>query len=911
MQPFLERLALTLLQRHGHALEHVAVVLPGKRAGLYLRKYLAESARSTIWSPRIYDVGGFMEEISGMRQGGTMEMLFLLFEAHTKLMGSNAGSLDEFMQWAPTTLRDMSEVDSHLLDLGSVYRDLRSYHEIEEWSFNLERTSEGQERMLQHWRHTGALHLALESLMQERRVGTSGHVARTAVARLGAGKWTPNWDTVYFAGLNALEPATTAVVKTLQDKGSATVAWDADTYFLNDPMQEAGLYLRRSIKDLGAGVIQPVDDILTKQREFIHVTVPNGIAQATYAGNYLAALDPEERKKTAVVLADEGLLMPLLTALPADIGPVNVTMGMPLSALPIHGCTEAFIAIHTHFLKHGSFHLADVERLLLHPFLHQAGATARTIGLLREARQDRLQASEVLAAARKGDMLIHGSMISSLEPMDQVWGQMPYRMAMLLNWAKQGCGEDRYRMEQLFQMARLQRRLDQGLERSGMAAIDISTYTTLRERLLREERIGFFGEPLQGLQIMGLLETRAIDHEHILVLGASEGSLPRSTGQQSWIPFDIRRTYGLPLRADADAISAYHFARMARSTSQLVLVHGAGNGQDPGEPSRFILQWEHELAENSATRFQTVACSSPFVARPSPSIQVVKSQPVLERLVRICEKGLSPSAFGAWLRCPLDFYFTRVLGIREANEVDGRLGSDVLGEAVHAVLEDIVRPLLGKPYEATALRREIGNVHGRLIDRLSGSFARTTLEQGHFRLRIEMASKAIEAHLAKEAQRSALEPSIPLALELDLDVELMPGVRIRGRCDRIESRGGIHHILDLKTGSVKAEDLRISGVDREIFGAKRGYALQLLVYAWAYLVQNPGMDRVRAGIIPIQKASESEGLLLTIAKEQDIHRSMLPDITDLLKTLALEILDTGTPMVHKPESQYCSVCLTA
>jgi len=342
-----------------------------------------------------------------------------------------------------------------------------------------------------------------------------------------------------------------------------------------------------------------------------------------------------------------------------------------------------------------------------------------------------------------------------------------------------------------------------------------------------------------------------------------------------------------------------------------VLVHGAGSGQDPGEPSRFILQWEHELAQGSSTHFQKIAYSSPFVARPSPAIHVAKSQAVLDRLARICEKGLSPSAFGAWLRCPLDFYFTRVLGIREATEVDGKLGSDILGEAVHGVLEDIVRPFLGKPYEATALRREFTTVHDRLTDRLNGSFARTTLTQGHFRLRIEMASKAIEAHLAKEALRSTHEPSMPLALELDLDVELMPGVRIRGRCDRIESRKGVHHILDLKTGSVNAYDLQISGLDREVFGAKRGYALQLLVYAWAYLMQNPAVDRVRAGIIPIQKASESEGLMLTIAKEQDIHRSMLPAITDLLKGLASEILDPGTTVAHKPESQYCSVCLPA
>lgn len=911
MQPFLQRLTRLVLERHGSELDRICIVLPGKRSGTFLRKYLAEERKSTQWSPQFHDVGGFLAQLAGMRQGGSMELLFLLYEAYSAVRGSHAEPLDEFLQWAPTTLRDMSEVDAHALDLDTVYRDLRSYYEMEDWGSRLGEESPGQVRSSEHWQRTGTLHKAFAELMHLRGVGTSGAVARSAMERLERGAVDTPWNAVWFAGLNALEPATTRVIKALQAKGMAFLAWDADKHYLDDPQQEAGQYLRRSIAALGAGTVAPGNTIREADRRFAHITVPNDLAQATWAGTKLAALTAGERADTAIVLADEGLLMPLLASLPADMGPMNVTMGMPLEALPIHGCTEAFIALHAGQRKFGQYHAVDVERLLLHPFLHQQGATARFIGLLRSTKRTRLPHTLVIDLAQQAGMELCEAAQAALVPVAHVGKEMPSRMTDLLAWAQRMAGNDRYRTEQVFQMAKLQRKLDLGLKRMGTELENLDSYATLRMKLLREERIAFFGEPLKGAQVMGVLETRAIDHKRIVLLGASEGTFPGGGKQQSWIPYTVRLAHGLPQRSDADAIAAYHFQRMMHHAQDVDVVHGAGEASSSGGASRYILQWQNELHGSSSTSFSRSTPVAPFSIRSAPRVSIPKDPLILEQFARIQGAGLSPSALAMWLRCPLDLYFTRVLGIRTADEVDGRLGSDVLGEAVHAVLEDVVRPMLGHPMDPAQLLEAGRTVHQQLIAKLATTFPQELLVRGNFRLRIEMAARALERHLQAEADRCGTTTSIPLALEKELSAELRPGVLIKGRVDRVEVRDGVHHILDLKTGAVEGNGLKIPELDRAHFTAKRSQALQLLVYGWVYLKNTPEIDHVRTGILPIQKASEAEGLMLSIARSPQLLRTDMPAVENVLNTIVDEMMDTTIALEHSPESTYCKACLTA
>ena len=293
MEPFLFRLAQRIIAQHRSELDRIAVVLPGKRAALHLRKYLADVAGTTIWSPDLLDPGAFMQRLSGMRQGGSLEMLFMLHEIQTELTGHEE-PLEEFLLWGGITLRDLSEVDAHLLDHALVYRDLRAYHEIEEWSFRGTPLSASQQRSIGQWTRTGELHARMNERMRTLGVGTSGAVSRAAVERVRATEQLP-WAKVWFVGLNALDPSMTAIVRALQAAGKAEIAWDCDNYYLDDVRQEAGRYLRRSMKEVGPGTIPPVNTIRIAERRILATTAPDRISQVFHAAGWLSSLSPEER----------------------------------------------------------------------------------------------------------------------------------------------------------------------------------------------------------------------------------------------------------------------------------------------------------------------------------------------------------------------------------------------------------------------------------------------------------------------------------------------------------------------------------------------------------------------------------------------------------------------------------------
>ncbi len=908
MRPFLERLAEQLLEHHRHEMDRIAVVLPGRRAGVHLRKYLAKANGGPLWSPEILDMGAFAQRASGLAQGGSMELLFLLYETYSRTLGTQADPFVEFLEWAPTAIRDMSEVDAHLIDRSRFYRDLRDYHELDEWSFRLGELSPGQQRLNAQWRATGELHEAYAERLNELRMGTSGSIARFCAE--GGQAQLPDlpWRMVWFAGLNALDPASTRMIRTLQLADRARVAWDSDPHYLNDPRQEAGRYLRRSIGELGEGELPAQADIVDLERTIRKVAAPHAVAQTSYVAQRLAELSAEERARTAVVLADEGLLLPLLEQLPSDIGPLNITMGMPLSALPVNGLTESFLDLLEAFERGDALPLDRLERFLSHPFMHQGVAPFDLVSALRTLQQSTVTASILVKAARQVAFPWSEELAASLSRPTSGELDIAERMVALIDLARKCAPQDRSVKEQLFQIAQMQQRLDRMLTRVDLGKVDVRTYATIRMRLLREERIAFLGEPLQGLQVMGLLETRALAHERLMMVSVNEGVIPRAAGQQSWIPFDLRRHHKLPLPADGESISAYHFHRAMQHANAVEWVYVSGDA-DAGEPSRFTAQWEKEVIGHSNTELTSTSVAPVMHVRNSRAISVIKDAAVMDRLNALCERGLSPSALGTWLRCPLDFYFRYVLGIRDTDAVDGLLGSDVLGNAVHSVLQSLLTPTIGQSLTSEQVLRMVPEVHRLLTDELSNTFPRSVLEQGHFKLRREMASSALETYLKAEAERCNAGNTTVLGLEMEVQARLQNGVLLKGRLDRIDDRNGMVTVLDVKTGSVQAQDLRLAELTRDAITPNRRYALQLLIYSWAYLEQHPSVQRVTAGILPLQRPTQASADELTIGRDAVMDRSKLPEVSQLLTSLVNDILDPAMDFTHDLESSYCRCCV--
>lgn len=914
MGSFLGEIATLLLSDHGTDLADVTVVLPSQRAGLYLRGELARQAGKALWSPRTTTLNGLCEGIGGMRTGNTTDLLFEAFEAYRTNEGERAGQLSEFLQWAPTALRDMSEVDAHLVGLDGFYRDLRQWEELD-WSFRETNLSRGQERMLRYWSMKGDLHRTLDARWREKGHGTSGLAERTAAERIAAGAAVPR--KVWAAGLNALNPAQLAVLKGLQQQGRLELAWDSDRHYLTDTAQEAGNSLREAIVQLGAGRIPPGESLRRTERQVTVVHVPNPVGQVVFAAAQLHGLPGPERSRTAVVLADEQLLMPLLEALPPLDDAVNVTMGMPLHALPVGALLEAVIELHASHRPGSGYTLSALEVVLGHPFIAHGAHAAVVQGTLTALREDRRPVVPVTRLAALLDTLppemrTHASGLLGHPAINGP--QLGDRLLHAFAWARLSAHSDPFAQEQLFLAAKAQQRLDALIERH-LPGTDIHTYRSLHGRILREERLGLFGEPLAGAQVMGILETRALDPHRIVLLSAQEGTLPPSSSDKSFIPHELRRHHGMPSRHDQDAVSAYHFMRLIQRCPDVTLVLSAS---DETGASRFIRQLELELAPCSATRITHRHLQAAIPARTDPTIAVEKDEWVRSRLRERAQKGLSPSALSAFLRCPLDHYFSSLLGIREREVALDMIAPDQLGNAIHDALEAAYRPLVGSSFTEADLARAGDLANTELDRRLEATIGKAAMQHGQPLLQITMARQALHAFLRAERERVANGADVELlGVEQDHRV-LLPGsnerfghdVFLMGRVDRVERRDGVPMILDLKTGSVKADRLKLKELSlTSLRPDKDHYAFQLLTYAYIYLLANPGEAKVKAGLLPLQRASEAEGVFLVVEGSDHISRDQLPVIGALLSGVVQDLFDPAVPFMHRIESEYCRCCI--
>lgn len=912
MTAFLHEVAKAMLAEHGPVLRDVAVVLPSQRAGLFLRKWVSQEAGQPLWSPRIFTIGTFMEELSGLRPLAPEELLFEGYEAYRAVEGGKAQELGEFLQWAGTTLADISEADAHLVPLESYYRDLRSWEEFE-WTFNDNPLSQSQQRMVSYWKMVGKLHAAMNARLLKRQAGTTGLIERTAVAR--AVQMESGWKSVWFVGLNALTPAQESVLCHFQGTGAARLAWDADHYYFDRPEQEAGQYLRKAVAAFGPGLIPMGNNLADGALRLRTVRAPNDVSQAWCAAEVLKNTSAEDRARTAVVLADESLLQPLLEALPSDLGPLNITMGLPVAQMPVGSFLDALHQLHAGMRPGAGFFHADLERFLGHPFLRQGPGTAALAQISTEIRGSHraIVPAPFLQEVFHRSGLFPGAARVFSEVKD-VRAGMPVVTAQALSWAMRAMEGNDLATEQIYQASLVLRRIQVLLERYGHD-LDLKAYSALFGRLLRSARIGFFGEPLAGVQVMGMLEARALDPERLVVLGAQEGSLPAGGGPRSFIPYELRRAHGMPLRDGNDAVQAYNFLRMLQCAKEAVLVWP--EGAEPTGPSRFILQLWHELFKGREDRLLGSDAHIPMPQVDAAAVRIVKDEAVLKAMRKKLEEGLSPSALGDWLQCPLNFHFKHVLKLRESGDVDVRIAANILGDALHASLEGVYRPLLGKPLQAAALLAAAAGIDAKVVAELGEQVAGEQLAEGQPLLQVRMAVHAAQRFLRNEADVVGHGAVItPLELEVPLSHAVEGAARaigspvvMKGRLDRVDQLDGLVRILDLKSGRVEPRNLSIKEMTLDGIRGNKRYAAQLLVYAWLYLQWHPEVDAVQTGILPLRNAASSEPLLMQLPGGATVKRGDLTGIDELFTEVVMCMMDRAQPIEHDPQSKYCTFCL--
>lgn len=874
-------------------LTETKLFLPGVRPKAFIKKIFAELNYSGIL-PEMYTIEELLQEISGLKMISSVPLLFEAYNSYLKSV-PEPKSFEDFLKFAPTLLKDFDDMDAALCDDKGLLDILISDERIRNWGASMDiGLSEVMKNQLGFWTDARAMFYPFRNDLLNKGLAYRGLMARQA-AELAKGFIQNLNGHCVFIGFNALTKAENQILETFYESGKTLIFWDADTYYLNDTQQEAGDFLRVHQEHFGKK-FRTVHSSFEQPKEFSVVSVPKQETQAKYVGDYLSKMSSEERERTAVVLGDELLLPAVLNALPPEVEKLNITMGLPLKSVSMSSFFREVFEMHLNREKFGKkdvYYYKNVLNILQNSnfsefFLPQS---VKLMSDIHQQNQIFIAESRLINLANENpSFFIFRLPVNSIQLLEIIhdWIETINQNYTLTTLQQ----EYLFRFKSVFLQLRTQ------LENYTF----IDSYKVLHQlyqQLLQLESVSFVGEPLVGLQLLGMLETRLLDFEHIVLTSVNEGTLPLGRRENSFIPFDYRKTFGLNTFLENDAVYAYHFYRLVqRCRSAVFLYSSDSEGMGSGEPSRFLLQ----LLQESPHKVREVVASPAFAKPHSSLIEIPKSEAVMEKLNH-WKNRISPSSLSSYLYNPLDFYKQRVLMIRQSEEIEEIAGDMTIGTIVHGVLE-----VLYKDYLDTVLQpvhfRQIENKRQDIFNKVVSD---KLLHGGEVRgknvliLKVadEMIGNVLKKDLAVASENQLIIRQLEVSIQRPFTTPSGIEAGFTGVIDRIDELNGITRILDYKTGSVNSTELRWKNdnVYRVTEDYKGGKAIQLAIYA--YMLNR---DFVQTGIYPLRYFSQ-DIQLLNYEGSMEIELSALAPLMEQIGFLIEDILNPEIPFLE-PEPRF-------
>lgn len=896
------------------SLDHFVFVLPSKRAGVFLRNCIARSAKKTLFSPEIYSIEAFVEKLSGLSYAPAAQQLFELYTVYLDTASGEKDNFHDFSKWAQTLLQDFNEIDRYLVDPQRIFSNLAAIREMEHWGPQAEKT-QMMRNYLQFWNQMETLYTAFNNALLQKGVGHQGLVYRQASQQVERYTEHARDKKHVFVGFNALNTAETTIIQHILSKSDAAIYWDSDPYFINDPIHDAGHFIRKhksnwaSLKDYP--LKGPKETYLSKKNIQI-IGVPKLVSQAKYVGNLLNSLGSQNTKglkNTAMVLGDETLLNPLLNAIPPTLEGVNITMGYPLGKTPMAGLFSLFFDLYDHRTPQGWFY-RDILSFLSHPYVQ--------VLLTREKENIAAVLSETIKI--RNWSYINMEKIDSLalgtSPLNELlFNELPlpgllldkclYIIAVLKPKFQQ-TGQA-LELEYLYRFYTLFNQLKEWVAAHSFVN-DLKSLHSLYEELLSSETLDFRGEPLQGLQLMGMLESRNLDFETVILTSVNEGILPSGKSNNSFLPFDVKLAFDLPTYKDKDAVYTYHFYRLLqRAKNVYILYNTEPDVLEGGEKSRLITQL---LTDGNRPGDITELIASPEINPMAPSLEtVIKDGDLMAQIQKLAGRGFSPTSLSNYIRNPIDFYKQSILKIEDTLAVEETVAANTFGTIIHNTLEDLYRPLVGAILTETGLSGLKPEIEKLVRRHFTNSYTDGDIGRGKNLIAFRVAVRYVENFIDREIENAKKHRIRLLGLEESLEMQLsLPEIDfpvfIRGKLDRIDELDGTLRIIDYKTGSTTPGQVEIVAWEDIIAHYDQSKAFQLLCYALLYTDKH-SVEALEAGIISFKNLSA--GLLRFATKAAKGSRSknttIDPEVLQLfqgqLKTLILEICDPKVPLVQK------------
>lgn len=922
MVPFLYKVARQILAENPGSTEQVLVVFNNHRSELFLRqqfKKISSEDGTTFFLPRTMVIDDMVAQLSGLEVVPNEFLLFELYRIHMEMEGEERKykTFEEFISFGDLMLGDFSEVDRYLVDARDLFQNLHGLKQIGEWDIDDPYMSQWQRDYLRFYRSLFQYYTTLRQRLAERGQAYAGMAYRNVAEHIGTLADKIAATSVYFVGFNAISECERTIIGEFVHQGRGHLLTDGDAYYYDDPRQEAGYFLRKHSAEFAELGHYGPSLFATSQKNITIVECPENVLQCKYAGQLLSE-HPEwvgDAESTAIVLADESLLIPTLNGLPEVEGKdyrVNVTMGFSYADSQLHALVLKLLSLYRRRNDRGYYHKDVVEVLSDHYISRLAKLESpryQVTALLEKDGRVRVRATDLEA-------LVDKQLASSLLPTDALSPdncieQIQRVVALLADEGSLTANpKERQATGALVEVIDYLHRLQQ--EYNFIQSID--TLEKIYSRIAQRHIIAFLGEPLSGLQILGMLETRNLDFRRVILLSAGEGVLPAARSTSSLIPHELKRAFNLPTYEERDSVYAYNFYRLLQRAEDIYLVYSSNaDTAGKGEESRLLKQVRSELARRLP---QTVHVSDMVIdtggglhQAPTDSTTIgAKTDAVMQTLYRISEKnGFSPTALGRYVECPLKYYYMSILGLREQDTVEDDIDASQLGEAVHNVLRDIYLPMVGSTVKAEALREARTNIEPLLDAEFEKLMSGGRSSEGRNMFQRSVALTQLGHVLEREASIADKHCLEIVAVEQDYTYSMWQQeghkIQIGGRVDRIDRLDGQLRVLDYKTGSL---------TDKETTFTQRksnmpGKWLQLMCYALMYRRRFPSNESLRVGIYPLRYL-KSDVRLASWDGQEELDNSMIDNFEQLLGDLLKELLNNNEPFQPNPSDTSCTFC---
>ncbi len=907
MQTFLEDTLHAIHKKHPDTAELI-LILPSKRAGGFLKNYLRKLASKTSFAPRIISIEEFIEVLSDLKIIETTELFFKSYEAYLNTQGiSKKEDFESYTNWATTLLNDFNEIDRHLVEPKAFFSYLGSIKTLEKWNVAEEERTELIDAYIKFWNQLPEFYETLKQLLLNNACGYQGLVYRKAAEDIEHYINNHGNKKHIFIGFNALNNAEQSIVRELLETGNSEIYWDADSFFYKDDRHSASFFLRKYIKQwkyFENNPPQSISNNFTDEKRFHFVEVQKNIGQAKFLGDLLSGYSQKELDNTAIVLADEALLTPVLNSLPSNVLNVNITMGVAIKTFPATVFFETLLNIHQK--ESGSIYYKNILSILNHPLAAFLVNDPQEI-TLKIAQQNSTHVS-LKALERLAGPLNKEAINLLFDDWKDDSGIALQSCISLLLKAKERFEPHSIDRIVLFNLYTIFKKIEVLNTRFPYARTIKPVYNLFLE-LIASTSLDFEGDAYNGLQLMGVLETRVLDFENVIMLSVNEGILPSGKSNASFITYDLKQQFGLPLYTEKDAIYTYHFYRLLHRAKNVTLMYNAhSEGLNSGEKSRFLLQLEIEKCPKHHIKKTIV--SPPVFMKPKELKTIAKTEAIMERLSEISQKGFSPSSLTNYIRNPLDFYYQKILKINEFQEVEETVAYNTLGTIVHDTLQEFYQPLEGDFLTMEMLQKMKQQIDDEVTHQFKKTFKEGDYSKGKNLIIFEVAKRYISNFIDHEISEIKTGNQIKvLKIENDLHVEIpidkinFP-IRIGGKVDRVDEFNGKLRIIDYKTGLVQQGDLEL--VDWNVITEDYKYSKAFQVLAYALMIQKEmPITNAEAGIISFKNLNSGFLKFATKPsprsqkKDHDIGVQTLELFIEELKKLILEICNPDIPFTEK------------